>query len=1059
MARLSLLMAAVLYSIISTAQTSARLFNQQMVLKSCNIKVLANHFVAETFIELEYYNPGVQEIEGRQIFSLKKGQYITGFQLELNGKYRDGSIEEKWKANNAYNTIVGKRVDPAILQQQYDGSFSLNIYPVPARSCRKVKITIAQLMKAKDSAAVYELPLEFAKSADTLSALVCVTGKEDLVSAATGLLKDRIFAGTESGFVLEAGWKNISIDGKSLDFRLFFNPSNPPVCRYMHEGKANFVSSVYSEKIGETTQFNSIHVLWDASYSGNFRNTEKELNFLREIILQKNIKELTIQVFRDSIVSNTKFIFPQHSLQMVANFIRSIKYTGIGSLSTIDFAKIRANLAIVFTSSYDEIIDMPLMGAVTVFGVTSADNYGMYALTQMMEATGGKLIALNSTTTEVAIRQLKSVKSFTCPDPKAQFTYFSGPFTSSHPETIQGVIHTNRNHFSVRHGNNHGWISSSRYVIPDSTLCCDLTSRLFEKLLRIERTLKDYRYGSVFMMGIREKVLTNYTAFIVLERIEDYIKYKIEPPSELVEECAARNYVYKLESRLIEVERKTTEDQMANLVNSFNSKIHWWNSRINKTENAPAADTRGGYGAEWQPLSGKIPGAAVQSFSGSTNTIPEVVVTSAFNTKRTARSVSSSVQHITNEQLNTIPQSDINNALAGKVAGVQVRSQSSVILGRESIIRLRGENGIGVGRGAIYVLDGAIVTISDINVDDIEDVSVLQGPAAAALFGTDGANGAIVVQSKRAKRNGSWYLYNDRKIPNLQEMEDEDYIAELNSFDKNHLQDGYEELSKIYGKNPAFHFDVAELLFKENKAEAAKNAIYNGIEVSGNFNSAMRSAAYLLESCGDFDEAIVLYKRILKSGKQNLAVMRDLALAYYQHNRFQESLEIFSMIVNPATPGQDDYGIRQLALAEMNALIYAHRNSLDFSKTDTSFYRELPVDLRISATSSTDHANFIMSGPGSPDSVHIYAGLYYVRTGSPNVTPNKFETNDEVMVRHGVKGKYKFYYQAYNYHVIVPSFRLVIIRNYNQPGQTLEIHRMNMQNQYGLIQVNSIDWE
>jgi TonB-linked SusC/RagA family outer membrane protein len=138
---------------------------------------------------------------------------------------------------------------------------------------------------------------------------------------------------------------------------------------------------------------------------------------------------------------------------------------------------------------------------------------------------------------------------------------------------------------------------------------------------------------------------------------------------------------------------------------------------------------------------------------GSANTLQEVVVTGAFNVKRTARSTSSNVQNVSGEQLNTIRQPNINNALAGKVAGAQVRSQSAANLGRETQVRLRGENGILAGPGALYVVDGTIMPSgNDINTDDVEDISVLQGPAAAALFGPDGANGAVVITTKKAKR-------------------------------------------------------------------------------------------------------------------------------------------------------------------------------------------------------------------------------------------------------------------------------------------------------------------
>lgn len=135
------------------------------------------------------------------------------------------------------------------------------------------------------------------------------------------------------------------------------------------------------------------------------------------------------------------------------------------------------------------------------------------------------------------------------------------------------------------------------------------------------------------------------------------------------------------------------------------------------------------------------------------NELKEVVVTGAFGIKRASRSTASNVQNLTSDQVNTIRQNNINNALAGKVAGAQVRSQSAAKLGEETAVRLRGENGLLAGGGALYVVDGTIMpSANDINPDDIEDYTILQGPSAAALFGPDGANGAIVMNTKKAKR-------------------------------------------------------------------------------------------------------------------------------------------------------------------------------------------------------------------------------------------------------------------------------------------------------------------
>ncbi len=131
------------------------------------------------------------------------------------------------------------------------------------------------------------------------------------------------------------------------------------------------------------------------------------------------------------------------------------------------------------------------------------------------------------------------------------------------------------------------------------------------------------------------------------------------------------------------------------------------------------------------------------------NTLQEVVVTSAYGAKRTARSVSSNAQVIGSEQLNNIRQTNVNNALAGQVAGLQLRGQSSAALDRNTTLRLRGESSLSANSQAIYVVNGTIMPDGDkINTDAIKDITVLQGPAASALYGAQGANGAIVITLK-----------------------------------------------------------------------------------------------------------------------------------------------------------------------------------------------------------------------------------------------------------------------------------------------------------------------
>ena len=141
--------------------------------------------------------------------------------------------------------------------------------------------------------------------------------------------------------------------------------------------------------------------------------------------------------------------------------------------------------------------------------------------------------------------------------------------------------------------------------------------------------------------------------------------------------------------------------------------------------------------------------------SAATSDLKEVVVTGGYGIKRSLKTASTNTQVVTSEQLNTIRNTNINEALAGKVAGIQLRGQSGAKLTSTGAIRLHGADGLTGSSGLLYVLDGTRVAADDINTDDVEDVTLLQGPAAAAIFGPDGANGAMVVTSKKAKKNTS----------------------------------------------------------------------------------------------------------------------------------------------------------------------------------------------------------------------------------------------------------------------------------------------------------------
>lgn len=153
----------------------------------------------------------------------------------------------------------------------------------------------------------------------------------------------------------------------------------------------------------------------------------------------------------------------------------------------------------------------------------------------------------------------------------------------------------------------------------------------------------------------------------------------------------------------------------------------------------------------------------------NTEVLDEVVVT-ALGIKRSEKALSYNVQQVNADAVTTNKDANFINSLSGKVAGVNINASSSEAGGMSKVV-MRGTKSIMQSSNALYVIDGVPMfsntskvngteftsqgnsePIADINPEDIESMSVLTGAAAAALYGSDAANGAIIITTKKGKK-------------------------------------------------------------------------------------------------------------------------------------------------------------------------------------------------------------------------------------------------------------------------------------------------------------------
>lgn len=140
--------------------------------------------------------------------------------------------------------------------------------------------------------------------------------------------------------------------------------------------------------------------------------------------------------------------------------------------------------------------------------------------------------------------------------------------------------------------------------------------------------------------------------------------------------------------------------------------------------------------------------------------LEEVVINVAYGTSK-KEAITGAVAQIKKEDLELRPLTNVNNALSGASAGV-VSSASSGQPGSSGEIRIRGFGSVNASNAPLYVVDGAPYDgdISNINMNDVQNISILKDASASALYGSRAANGVVIITTAKGKMGGDQLNFN-----------------------------------------------------------------------------------------------------------------------------------------------------------------------------------------------------------------------------------------------------------------------------------------------------------
>jgi TonB-dependent SusC/RagA subfamily outer membrane receptor len=1049
--------------------TKSQLLDEPIKIRAFSVVIKAGLFTATTTINIELFNPNNKVLDGEYNFSLNSGQVITGFALDINGNMREGVIVDKQKGRVAYENTIRRRIDPGLLEMTAGDNYRVRVYPMPAKGIRKIKIVVTEQLSIKNNALIYDLPLNVKGSIDNFNLAITVDQTLELPMVNEGIIQQRSFLKQDIIYTLNYNDRDLELK-RPVSFQI---PVKENIACLFYNGTNKYFAAHIKPTIARDKSLSilSATVFWDVSGSGTKRNIAKEISFLEAFCRERNISQITIVTFSNAVHETRKFNLNKNLSEAARRFLVENIFDGGTQLGTLDCAEFQSDVYLLFSDGISNYGDaMTKTNARPVYCISSSPSANHTLLTWLSGKTGGRYIDLNTENVSEAIAGLSKMDtkllSATTLNKNINLNV-QLPFSFGEWVTISGKTGRESQNIDLAFGDL-GVISRKENIFFRSSVDCDSADIahliLMQQYAMLQKDANMEKDLTAFTT--KNKLVTIATSFIVLDNLEDYIQYGIEPPADLQTEYFRR--MGEITQKKEQQQRDETNAMVNNLktsVSQYNERVTWWSKNeplivfadvLKKNNEINTMISR--RAEEMKATNNNNGGFDDMKIFGSSS-LSEVVVVGYGATRR--RDMTGSVSVINSSQLTGLGNLNVAQALAGRVAGVQVIENSAP--GGVSQIFIRGARTSVSGGQPLYVLDGVPVEgdiANNISVSEIESITVIKDVQASMLYGSRAANGAIVITRRRAFGNNNAR----NSLVKYKELEDVDYVTELKEAGKGEMYERYLEMKNSLGEEPSFYFDAAEIMYRTGDKEKALRILTNLLEIDNENHQLLRAVGYMLENWGMYKEAVSIYQKVLIIKEEEPQSYRDLGLAYEKAGDPQAAVELlYASLTKNWYQYEDRYrGLRSILLTEMNAIISGLKNELDLSAINTSIIKPLPVDMRIVVDWNKDETDIDLHivEPGGEECYYSHrqskAGGRMAEDFTQGYGPEEYQ------IKNAKKGKYSIqvnYYGDRYQKKQVPSFiKLTIYKNYGKPNQTTTTETFIMDNQTGKVGIGEVKW-
>jgi len=551
--------------------------NNQVVLQKLNIETRITGSISTNTVTMVFKNNSNRLMEGRLTFLLPEGVNVSGYSIDINGKLRNAVPVEKEKAKEIFETIQKRNIDPGILEKVEGNNFRTRIYPINANGGERT-VQISYNYELKKSADHYQffLPLNFDHPIPDFTLKTMVFQAQ--ITPKLEEKPDGSFQFVKNGNVWTAEIHKTNYK-PTQNLRVNFpqnNENENVLIQKASDDSSYFLANIAINPNERTKKLSTkTAIVWDNSLSGSKRNHVKEFALLDEYFkVNKNIS-VNIYFINNTFEEGKSFKINDGNWVDLKKYLYQITYDGGTDLSQLK--PIKEDGILFFTDGMSSFGDLNLPWTIPVYTIAASNKVNFNQLKFISTKTGGEFLNLNENDPEKEIRKiLYQPLKFLGVESNDSLSemYPALPQSIAQDFVLTGILKGNQSTVKVLFGYGNEvtetktiHLNTEKQSVKDWEISKFWAQKKLNELEIFEQKNKD----EIKNISIQFGLVSNNMSLMVLEDVNDYVRYKIPPPAELQSEY---NKIVKnnREEREERVQDLTDAEEMAENLKT------WWNT-------------------------------------------------------------------------------------------------------------------------------------------------------------------------------------------------------------------------------------------------------------------------------------------------------------------------------------------------------------------------------------------------------------------------------------------------------------------------------------------------